>query len=70
MRARLWHGDELVTEETSRLGESLYFVQEILWLLGDAGFHDLTLEGGDGGYAGEPVTPDDPVVMFVARKAA
>jgi hypothetical protein len=28
------------------------------------------LEGGHGGYAGEPVSPDDPVVMFVARKAS
>jgi len=68
MRARLWRGEELVTEETSRLGESLYFVQEILLLLEDARFRDIALGGGQGGYAGEPVTPDDPVVMFVARR--
>jgi SAM-dependent methyltransferase len=68
MRARLWRGEELVAEETSRLGESLYFVQEILLLLEEAGFRDVVLEGGNGGYGGEPVTPDDPVVMFVARK--
>jgi len=68
MRARLWRGEELVTEETSRLGESLYFVQEILLLLEDARFRDIALGGGHGGYAGEPVTPDDPVVMFVAHR--
>jgi hypothetical protein len=68
MRARLWRGEDLVSEETSRLGESLYFVPEILLLLEDAGFPQVSLEGGHGGYAGEPVTPDDPVVMFVARK--
>jgi len=61
-------GEELVTEETSRLGESLYFVQEILLLLEDARFRDIALGGGQGGYAGEPVTPDDPVVMFVAHR--
>ena len=68
MRARLWRGGKLVAEETSRLAESLYFVQEILLLLEEAGFLDVAVEGGNGGYAGEPVTPDDPVVMLVARK--
>ncbi len=70
MRARLWRDDVLVTEETSRLDESLYFVEEILLLLEDAGFREVTLEGGNAGYAGEPVGPDDPIVMFVARKPA
>jgi SAM-dependent methyltransferase len=68
MRARLWRDDVLVTEETSQLGESLVFVPEILWLLEDAGFRDVVVEGGDGGYGGRPVEADDPVVMFVARK--
>jgi SAM-dependent methyltransferase len=68
MRARLWRGTDLIAEETSRLSESLVFVQEILLLLEDAGFRDVRVEGGDGGYAGRPAEPDDPVVMFVATK--
>jgi len=68
MRARLWRGTELVAEETSRLSESLLFVQEILLLLEDAGFRDVSVEGGNGGYAGRPVEPDDEAVTFVARK--
>jgi sugar phosphate isomerase/epimerase len=65
MRARLWHDGSIAREETSRLSESLYFVQEILLLLEDAGFRDVTVESG---YAGTPVTPEDAIVMIVARK--
>jgi hypothetical protein len=68
MRARLWRGTELIAEETSRLSESLLFVQEILLLLEDAGFRDVSVEGGNGGYAGRPAEPDDPAVTFVARR--
>jgi SAM-dependent methyltransferase len=66
VRVRLWRSGEMVREETYRLEESLYFVQEILLMLDEAGFRDVKVEGG---YSGRPATADDGVVVFVARKA-
>lgn len=65
VRVRLWHGGEVVKEETYRLGESLYFVQEMLLMLDDAGFREVKVEAG---YSGRPATADDGTVVFVARK--
>jgi len=65
MRARQWRGGQVVKEESYRLQESLYFAQEILLLLDEAGFHDLAVEGG---YTGRPATADDGMVTFVARR--
>ncbi len=66
MRARLWRAGQLVREETSILHESLYFAQEVVQLLREAGFTAIDIEGG---YTGQPATPDDGVVMFVARRS-
>jgi hypothetical protein len=66
MRARLWHEGQIVKEEAHDLYENLYFAQEILLMLDDAGFRDVAVEGG---YTGRPAVPDDPMVCFVARKA-
>jgi hypothetical protein len=65
IRARLWRGDQIVKEEAYRLKESLYFAQELLVLLEEAGFRDVAVEGG---YTGLPATADDTTVTFVARK--
>ncbi len=65
MRARLWHGGQVVKEEAHDLHENLYFAQEILLLLEGAGFRDVVVEGG---YTGQPATPDDGMAVFVARK--
>jgi SAM-dependent methyltransferase len=65
VRARLWRGGHVVREETYRLRESLYFAQEILLLLDQAGFGDLAVESS---YTGRPATADDATVAFVARK--
>jgi len=65
IRARLWRGGQIVKEEAYTLKESLYFAQEILLLLEEAGFRDLAVEGG---YTGRPASPDDAIVTFVARK--
>lgn len=65
MRARLWHGGQIVKEEAHDLHENLYFSQEILLLLEGAGFRDVAVEGG---YTGQPAAPDDGMVVFVARK--
>ena len=64
-RIRLWRGGEVVKEETYQLHESLYFVQELLLVLDEAGFRDVRVEGG---YTGRPATADDGMVVFVARK--
>ena len=65
VRVRLWHSGEVIKEETYRLEESLYFVQEVLLMLDDAGFRDVRVEGG---YSGRLATADDGIVVFVARK--
>jgi hypothetical protein len=65
MRARLWHGGQVVMEEAHDLYENLYFAQEILLMLDNAGFRDVVIEGG---YTGQPATPDDGMVVFVARR--
>lgn len=65
LRARLWHGGELVREEIGQLGENLYFGQELLLLLAGVGFVDVSIEAG---YGGEPATPEDGTIVVVARK--
>ena len=65
MRARLWHGDVLVEEETSRLSENLYFAQELVDMLREAGFGDIVIEGP---HTGRPATEDDGTVVVVARR--
>jgi SAM-dependent methyltransferase len=65
VRIRLWHGGEIVKEEAYSLKENLYFVQEILLLLDEAGFSDVTVEGG---YSGRPAVANDGVVAFTALR--
>ncbi|HUG48757.1 MAG TPA: class I SAM-dependent methyltransferase [Candidatus Limnocylindria bacterium] len=65
MRARLWRDGVVVEEETHRLHISLYFAQEIVGLLREAGFEDVRIESG---YTGRPATADDTEVMLVARR--
>jgi ubiquinone/menaquinone biosynthesis C-methylase UbiE len=65
IRARLWRGGKIVKEEAHSLKENLYFAQEILLLLDEAGFRDLAVEGG---YSGRPAAADDGMVAFVARR--
>jgi SAM-dependent methyltransferase len=65
MKARLWHDGKIVREEAFDLHQNLYFAQEILLMLDDAGFENVVVEGG---YTGRPATADDGMVAFVARK--
>ena len=64
MRARLWHGEDLAREETYGIELCMYFAQEILAMLAEAGFTDLAVET----HAGTPATGDDPQVVFIGRK--
>ncbi len=43
----------------------MYFAQEIVLMLTDAGFGDVALEGN---YTRVPATGDDTKVIFVARR--
>jgi ubiquinone/menaquinone biosynthesis C-methylase UbiE len=65
VRIRLRHGGEIVKEEAYTLTENLYFAQEILLLLDEAGFRDAAVEAG---YTGRPATADDGMVAFTAIK--
>jgi ubiquinone/menaquinone biosynthesis C-methylase UbiE len=65
MRARLWRAGKIIKEEANDLQENLYFAQEILLLLEEAGFRDVVVQGG---YTGLPATAEDGMVCFVAKK--
>lgn len=65
MRARLWYAGKLVREEEYTLHENLYFAQEVLLLLEEAGFRDLEVEAA---YTGRPATADDETVVIIARR--
>lgn len=65
MRARLWRDEAIVKEESYLLRSCLYFAQEIVLMLADAGFRDVEIEGN---YTGVPAVADDGNVIFVARR--
>lgn len=67
MRIRLWHDGQVVAEESRLLHENLYFAQELLVMLADAGFEDVAIERL---YRGVTATPDDSSVVFVAKRPA
>ena len=64
IRARLWHDDAIVREEEYSLRACIYFPQEIVLMLENAGFRDVTIEGN---YTGQPARQDEGTVIFVAR---
>jgi hypothetical protein len=51
--------------EAHGLKENLYFAQEMLLMLDDAGFRNVVIEAYP---AGRPATADDGTVAFVATK--
>ena len=53
-----------MAEEEYILRENLYFPNEILLLLAQAGFGEVTVRGG---YADTAPTADDTMLVFVAR---
>ena len=65
MRAVLWRAGQRVAEEEHTLQENLYFRNEVLLLLAAAGFAEVTVQGG---YTAAPATPEQTMLMFVARK--
>jgi hypothetical protein len=67
MRALEWQDGQLVTEEEYLLTENLYFCNELRLMLERAGFE---VEAVQAGYTEAEATPEDEVVVFLARKAA
>ena len=65
VRVRLWRDGKVIKEEAYGLREGLYFAQEILLMLDQAGFRDVVIEAYP---AGRPATADDGTVAYVARK--
>jgi SAM-dependent methyltransferase len=65
IKARLWRDGSVVAQEEHQLDMNLYFAQELMLMLDDAGFRDTLIEGD---YTGIPATPDDGNVIFVARR--
>jgi hypothetical protein len=66
MRAALVRDGQRVVEEAHTLQTTLYFRNELLVMLAQAGFSDIEVHAG---YGDAPATAADTTVAFVARKA-
>ena len=66
MHAERWQNGELDAAEDRTLTINLYFRNELLLLLEQAGFADVRIEGD---HNDRPATSEDDFVVFVARKA-
>jgi SAM-dependent methyltransferase len=65
MHAERWRDGELGAEEDRTLTINLYFRNELVLLLEQAGFADVRIEGDHNDL---PATSDDEFLVFVARK--
>jgi SAM-dependent methyltransferase len=65
MVARRWRDGELEAEETHQLDIGLYFENELLLMLEQAGCDDIVVHGD---HVEADPTPDDEFVVFVARR--
>ena len=55
----------VAAEEQHRLAINIYFAQELVLMLEDAGFADVVIEGD---YTGVQASGDDGNVVYVARR--
>jgi hypothetical protein len=65
MRATLWRAGRRAAEEEHTLRTGLYFRNELLLLLAQAGFGEVTVRGG---YTDAAPTAEDMRLVFIARK--
>lgn len=65
IRALMWRDGVLTADEQHTLKMSLYFKDEILAMLHEAGFDDVQVRGA---YRDEEPTPADEFLVFVARR--
>ncbi len=64
MRAELWREERLVAQEDRLLRENLYFRNEILLMLANVGFAEVSAHAG---YSAIEPTANDTMLVFVAR---
>jgi len=67
IQAWQWSDGQLVAHETHELFTNIYTSGEILDALGEAGFHDVEVEGG---YHGGQPTGDEEFFVYLARRPA
>ncbi len=65
MRATQWHGDDLLAEEEHILKATMYFKNELLLMMEQAGFRDIAVYGD---YTDEEAAPEHGFLVFVAKK--
>jgi len=66
IRIEAWREGKLVAEEENTLKERLYFKNELLLMLEQTGFRDVSVYGD---YTETEATVEHGVLVFVARKA-
>ena len=66
IRATLWRGRQPIAEEEYTMVSIRYFRNEVLLLLEQAGFGEVSVRGG---YTDAAATAEDTTLVFVARKA-
>jgi hypothetical protein len=64
-RVALWREGQLIAEEERMLQESLYFRNELLLLLAQAGFLEVEVRAG---YTEAQATMEHGMLVFVAKK--
>ena len=65
MRVLLWREGKRLAEETHTIRITLYFRNELLLMLAQAGFAEVEVRAG---YSDSPATVADTTVVFIARK--
>jgi hypothetical protein len=65
IRAQQWREGQLVAQEKHALRSCYYFRNEMLAMLNQVGFLDVSVQDG---WTGEPGTVDSTVLVFIARK--
>lgn len=63
--AQRWQGEQLLGEEERTLTSNIYFKNELLLMLKQAGFDDVTIQGD---FTEAEATPEHGVLVFIARK--
>jgi|GEM_PF-289957 len=64
--AQRWQGEELLGEEKRTLTSNIYFKNELVMLLKQAGFDEVTVQGD---YTNVAATPEHDDLVFIARKS-
>ena len=65
IRVEQWQAGQLIAQEEKTLKERLYFKNELLMMLEQAGFHDILVHGD---YTEAEATAEHGVLVFIARK--